>query len=87
MKGSGYGRAVTVVGEYRQIERPRVLAFTWLPNWQADAVESMVRFDLEEKNGITTVRITHSGLVSETSRTSHRGWPQILSLLQKYFER
>ena len=87
MRGSGYGRAVTVTGEYREIERPRLLVFTWLPDWQGDAVESVVRFDLEERDGCTVVRLTHSGLVSEKSRQSHRGWPQLLALLQAHAER
>jgi hypothetical protein len=34
---------------YRQIERPRLLLFTRLPDWQEDATETIVRFDLEEK--------------------------------------
>jgi uncharacterized protein YndB with AHSA1/START domain len=86
MKGQGYGRDVSVKGTYRRIERPRLLEFTWLPDWQGDNVESLVRFELEEKDGVTTVRLTHSGLVSENARNSHRGWPQILSLLQTYAE-
>jgi uncharacterized protein YndB with AHSA1/START domain len=86
MRGSGYGRPVTITGAYREIERPRLLVFTWLPDWQGDAVESVVRFELEEKDGVTTVRLTHSGLVSENSRESHRGWPQILALLQVHAE-
>src|SRR5499427_9515952 len=73
MRGIGMGgKPFSVVGEYRSIERPRLLVFTWLPDWQGDANESLVRFDLEEANGVTTVRLTHSGLVSETSRESHK---------------
>jgi uncharacterized protein YndB with AHSA1/START domain len=60
------------------------MVFTWLPDWQEDATESLVRVDLVEQNGITTVRLTHSGLTAETSRNSHRGWPQVLALLQAY---
>lgn len=88
MRGNGIGgRPFTVSGEYRQIEPPRVLVFTWLPDWQEDAIESIVRFDLEEENGVTTVRLTHSGLTSESSRASHKGWPQILNWLQGYVEK
>jgi uncharacterized protein YndB with AHSA1/START domain len=88
MRGIGMGgRPFTVGGEYRQIERPRLLVYTWLPDWQEDASETIVRFDLEEKeDGVTTVRLTHSGLVSESSRASHKGWPQILTWLQTYVE-
>ena len=87
MQGNGMGgKPFHVRGEYRQIERPRLLVFTWLPSWQEDAVESVVRVELEEKSGITTVRLTHSGLTSGTSRISHQGWPQILGWLRTYIE-
>jgi uncharacterized protein YndB with AHSA1/START domain len=86
MRGVGMGgKAFRVTGEYRDIERPRLLVFTWLPDWHADATESLVRFDLEEKAGVTTVRLTHSGL-TESGRNSHKGWPQILGWLKAYAE-
>jgi uncharacterized protein YndB with AHSA1/START domain len=88
MRGSGIGGApFTVQGVYREIQRPNVLAFTWLPSWQDDTVESLVRFDLLETGGKTTVRLTHSGLMTEKARTQHRGWPDILAWLQGYLER
>jgi uncharacterized protein YndB with AHSA1/START domain len=87
MRGIGMGgKPFTVAGEYRNIDRPRMLAFTWLPDWQEDPSDTIVRFDLEEKDGVTTVRLTHSGLTSESSRASHKGWPQILIWLQAYVE-
>jgi len=85
MCGNGIGgRPFTVRGEYRQIEPPRLLIFTWLPDWQEDQFETLVRFDLTENNRITAVRLTHSGLTTESSRLSHKGWPQILTWLQAY---
>jgi len=87
MRGIGLGgKAFTVRGEYREIEPPRLLVFTWLPDWQQDATETVVRIDLEETDGVTTVRLTHSGLTSESSHASHKGWPQILTWLQAYVE-
>jgi uncharacterized protein YndB with AHSA1/START domain len=87
MQGVGMGgKPFRVVGEYRNIERPRLLVFTWLPDWQENAPETLVRWDLEEKDGVTTVRLTHSGLTTESSRVSHRGWPEILTWLQAYVE-
>jgi uncharacterized protein YndB with AHSA1/START domain len=86
MRGIGIGgKPFNLVGEYRNIERPRLLVFTWLPDWQEGATESLVRFELEEKDGVTTVRLTHSGLTSEGVR-AHQGWPQILTWLQAYAE-
>jgi len=87
MRGMGMGRPFRVSGEYRLIERPRLLVFTWLPDWQGDTTESLVRFDIEEIDGVTSVRLTHSGLATQSSRTSHKGWPQILTWLQAYVER
>ena len=87
MRGTGVGgRPFTVSGEYRQIEPPRLLVFTWLPDWQGDGTVTVVRFDLSENHGVTTVRLTHSGLKTEISRTSHKGWPQVLTWLKEYCE-
>ncbi len=80
------GRKVTIRGEYREIDRPRLLAFTWLPDWYENATESLVQWNLEERDGVTTVRLTHSGLMTEASRENHRGWPQILGWLRAYVE-
>lgn len=87
MRGIGVGgKLFSVGGEYREIERPRLLVFTWLPDWQQNAPETLVRFDLEEQGSVTTVRLTHSGLTSESSRASQRGWPEIMSWLKAYAE-
>jgi uncharacterized protein YndB with AHSA1/START domain len=86
MSGMGMGRTFRVEGVYPIIERPSVLAFTWLPSWDEQATETLVRFDLHEQNGFTTVRLTHSGFATEGSRARHQGWPQILSWLKAYVE-
>ncbi len=50
MRGTGLGgKPFSVVGEYRTIERPRLLVFTWLPDWHEGATESLVRFDRESR--------------------------------------
>jgi uncharacterized protein YndB with AHSA1/START domain len=86
MRGSGMGgKPFVVKGEYRVVDPPRALAFTWLPSWQPDATETLVRFDLEEKDGATTVRLTHSGLTAAAAQ-AHKGWPQILDWLRAYTE-
>ena len=86
MRGIGTaGKPFTIRGEYRFIERPRVLEFTWLPDWQEP--ETLVRFELEEKDGATTLRLTHSGFASDESRERYQGWPWLLALLQGYVEK
>ena len=84
-RGTSHGRSFSIRGEYRVVERPRVLAFTWLPDWHATASESLVRFDLTERDGVTTVRLTHSGLTPE-GRQAHRGWPQVLGWLKAWLK-
>jgi uncharacterized protein YndB with AHSA1/START domain len=62
------------------------LEFTW--NWEGeDYPESVVRWDLEEKDGITRARVTHSGLTSEDMRQRNNGWPMILGLLEAWVEK
>lgn len=80
------GGTFSVSGEYRSVERPTRLVFTWLPDWQGDATESVVTLELNEVHGVTHLRLTHSGLVTEKSRRSHRGWAQLLALAKAYAE-
>jgi uncharacterized protein YndB with AHSA1/START domain len=67
----GRGTETVVSGEYRAIERPHLLIFTWI----------------RETDGVTTVRVTHSGLTTESLRKCNDGWPMILGLLQAYVEK
>lgn len=85
MKGTGMGKDFSVYGEYRKVDRPRLLEFTWIPSWQDGSPESIVRFELNEKEGVTTVRLTHSGL-TPAGREVHKGWPQVLGWLRDYVE-
>jgi uncharacterized protein YndB with AHSA1/START domain len=86
MSGAGVGgKPFTVKGEYRIVEPPHLLVFTWLPSWQDNPTETLVRFDLSEKDGLTTVRLTHSGLTPEALQ-AHKGWLQILGWLRDYVE-
>jgi uncharacterized protein YndB with AHSA1/START domain len=82
----GSGTEMVVSGEYRKIERPHLLVFTWIRETE-DATETLVRWNLAEKDGVTTVRVTHSGLTSESLRKRNDGWPMILRLLQAYVEK
>jgi uncharacterized protein YndB with AHSA1/START domain len=85
MSGTGFGKPFTIGGEYRTIEPPRVLAFTWLADWQPNPRETLVRFDLTETDGHTAVRLTHSSLTPEALE-AHKGWPQLLAQLKGHVE-
>jgi uncharacterized protein YndB with AHSA1/START domain len=87
MRGSGPGgKPFTLRGKYRSIERPRLLEFTWLDDGQEDIPLTLISFDLDEKGGSTTVRLTHWGFTTEQSRERYQGWPWILALLQAYVQ-
>ncbi|MBB5060353.1 uncharacterized protein YndB with AHSA1/START domain [Granulicella aggregans] len=84
--GCGPGTTSSIVhGEYRKIEPPHLLAFTWMRDGE-NAPETLVCWELHEGDTATTVRVTHSGLTSESLRLRNSGWPLIQSLLQTYLE-
>lgn len=85
MRGLTGERPFTISGEYREIDRPRALAFTWSPSWSPEAAGSLVRFELIERDGTTLVRITHSGLTAGAAK-AHSGWMNILGWLKAHAE-
>lgn len=83
MSGVAMGETpFTIRGTYRCVEAPRVLEFTWLKDEEPS--ETLVRFELEEKEGGTLVRLTHSGFNDATVRDLYQGWPWLLSMLQAH---
>jgi uncharacterized protein YndB with AHSA1/START domain len=85
MTGVGMGgKPFTITGIFEEFDPPHVVAMTWLQDWQADAHPTLVKFELTEKDGVTTVRLTHSGFEAESDRENHKGWPWLLSLLRDY---
>jgi uncharacterized protein YndB with AHSA1/START domain len=60
-------------GRYTEVDPPRRLAFTWL--WDDMATRMLIEIDFEERDGVTVVRFTHSGLWDEEAVRSHEsGW-------------
>ena len=52
MRGTGTGGSPFIVrGQYRAVERPRLLEFTCHADWEQNAPPTLVRFDVEEKTG------------------------------------
>ncbi len=78
------GKSARVAGQYREIDRPRLLSFTWVRD--EDGIETLVRWELDERAGATRVRLTHSGLNTENLRTRNNGWPVILNLLRAHIK-
>jgi uncharacterized protein YndB with AHSA1/START domain len=83
---TGDASCTSVHGEFRVIDPPRLLIFTWIRD-EEHHPETLVRWDLEETDGGTTIRVTHSGLTSERLRTRNSGWPLILELLKTHLEK
>jgi uncharacterized protein YndB with AHSA1/START domain len=79
------GPVSTVYGEYRDVVPPRLLSHTWIRE-DEDYPETLVRWELVEKDGYTTVRVMHSGLVSVALRERNSGWPMIVKLLETWVE-
>ena len=75
-----------VSGTYLEIATPHLLVFTWLRE-NEDDWETTVRWELTERDGVTTARVTHSGFTSERMRNRNSGWVLIKELLRNYSER
>jgi uncharacterized protein YndB with AHSA1/START domain len=72
-------------GNYTEIERPTRLAFTWL--WDGDTRRTLIEIDFEERDGITTVRFTHSDLWDEEAVRAHvDGWSKLFVNLERELE-
>ena len=69
-------------GTYTEVEPPTRLAFTW--TWDGDTRQTLIEIDFEERDGITTVRFTHSGLWDEEALRSHEdGWGKLFDRLER----
>lgn len=72
-----------VGGVYREIERPRRLAFTW--SWRSDGTpshETLVELDFVADGAGTELRLVQSLFESENARDLHnQGWTSALDCL------
>jgi uncharacterized protein YndB with AHSA1/START domain len=84
---SADGKPFAVEGVYRAIERPNLLEYTWRYDWGDQPEETVVRYELTERDGTTTLRVTHSGFTDQTSRDNHdTGWDRVLGWLKRFAE-
>jgi uncharacterized protein YndB with AHSA1/START domain len=76
-----------IVGEYLEIEAPRLLVYTWMATWTRD-VKTSVRWELQARDGGTLVTVRHGGFAAHPELTqSYAGWPRMLGWLQALLER
>jgi uncharacterized protein YndB with AHSA1/START domain len=82
------GKEFSVSGEYRELDPPHTLAYTWNYDGEKDAPTTLVRYELIERGGETLLRVTHSGFTAEAPRVDHgKGWVRVLAWLRGYVER
>lgn len=78
------GTSVTIEGEFRQIERPSKLVYTW--RIEPGEEESLVTVRFDARGNATEVTIVHDQIPSEAIRESHEsGWIGCLDGLALYF--
>jgi len=81
------GKPFAVEGEYRVIDPPRVLEYTWRHDWGDRPDETLVRFELGEWEGGTRLRVVHSGFADAKSRDDHsQGWVRVLGWLSDFVQ-
>lgn len=79
------GKPFSVDGEYRRVDPPRHLSFTWRPDWLRPDVETIVSLDFEPTADGTRLKLRHSGFDLGESRDSHAsGWNRVLGWLRGY---
>lgn len=71
-------------GSYLEVIPPRRVVFTW--GWESGAIpvapgSTTVEVDLEERAGITVVRLAHRGLDASTRSLHEEGWVRYLDRL------
>jgi|ERR1700686_305616 len=81
------GEAMTVRGEYRELQPGKKIVFTW--QWQDDedweSYVSTVTVNLNDADGGTELRLIHERLPNEQSRDGHTGgWNSALDKLEKF---
>ena len=70
-------------GVYRELDRPRRLAFTWASP-ATEFEETLVTILLRADRGKTILTLTHDGLAKDTIKAAHvMGWTRILELLDQ----
>jgi uncharacterized protein YndB with AHSA1/START domain len=85
MRDAGSGAVHVVGGEYRSVEPPERLVYTW--TWEdgmsPGSVGSVVTVAFREDGGRTTVLLTHTGFVDADALPTHEhGWNGVLDNLE-----
>jgi uncharacterized protein YndB with AHSA1/START domain len=78
---------INVHGELLELDAPRRLSYTWISSWLPKT--TTVVWELENQNGGTLVKLTHTGFAGDEQQTKahSEGWNLVLGWLQGYVER
>jgi uncharacterized protein YndB with AHSA1/START domain len=80
------GGTVTIHGEFRVVEPPRKLVYTWRMD-DGTLESSLVTVTFEPRGEGTEVVVVHEDIPSEPVRESHdNGWRGCLDGLERHFE-
>ena len=76
------GRDVEHTGEYRVIEPPSLLSFTWISDHTGNR-PTLVTVELQERGGGTELTLTHRDLPDHEVDNHRRGWTGIVAELDR----
>ena len=81
------GTRYTAFGEYREIDAPRRLVYTW--DWREEdhrVGETLITVEFEQQGEATLVTLTHEGFAAAEARDSHdQGWTACLEHFARLF--
>ena len=81
------GERHTAFGQYREIDAPRRLVYTW--DWREEDQrmgETVVTVEFEEGDGVTIVTLVHEGFPAEEAKKAHeQGWSACLDNFEGLF--
>jgi uncharacterized protein YndB with AHSA1/START domain len=82
------GTVYPCFGEYKVIDRPNKLVFTWSPSGGKDDYMTTVTILLKKvSDTVTELTLTHEGLRNEKEYKDHSGgWNGCLDMLKKFAE-
>jgi len=79
------GKPFEVSGEFLQVDAPRVLVQTWIPDW-APGLKTKLSYRLDPISGGTRLTVRHEGFGAhrEAFEGHARGWERVLGFLNGY---
>lgn len=87
MRDPSDGTEAGATGEYRVVEPPRKLVFTWIWDHHPDEPQ-LIELEFSERDGTTTVVMTNSSIPTEAQwESQERGWNVCYDNLERMLAR